>query len=302
VLLSSQLPYWLLDPGGHLELGFSTMNTSEDVRPDLLAKTLEERGFDSLFIGEHTNVPTSTNTRYPAAGEPPPYERMMDPFVSLTMAASATTTLKIGTGVCLCLQHDVFDLARRVASLDRLSDGRLQFGVGTGWNVEELANHRPDILWRARYRAVAECIAALKSLWTEEVPEAHGEFFNFVAQTPVPRPAQVPHPPILCGSSGKIGTREAVKWADAWMPMDVGLGDVARKIQMFREAAEEAGRDDLPISIVAYREPTIETLEHYKELGVVRAVLGGGRSGLNDPSTTMPFIDRYTKFVDRLRS
>ena len=152
-----------------MELGFTTMNTPEDVGPADLARTLEDLGFTSLWIGEHSHIPASRQTPYPAGGDlPPAYRRMMDPFLSLLAAAQATTSLRIGTGVALPLEHDVFQLAKTVTTLDHLSGGRFDFGVGVGWNVEQLADHRPDIPWRARYQALAECVAALRVLWCDE--------------------------------------------------------------------------------------------------------------------------------------
>ena len=140
-----------------MELGFTTMNTAEDVRPDVLARALEERGYTSLFFGEHSHIPASRRTPYPT-GEamPDQYRRMMDPFVGLTMAAMATERLQVGTGVCLVLEHHVLDLAKTVATLDVVSGGRVLFGVGVGWNAEELENHRPDVSWSQRYRAAEE--------------------------------------------------------------------------------------------------------------------------------------------------
>ena len=134
-----------------MELGFSTMNTAQDVRPDVLAQALEDRGYTSLFIGEHSHIPVSRLTPYPLGGPMPDvYRRMMDPFVSLTMAAVATSRLRLGLGVCLVLEHHVLDLAKAVATLDVLSGGRVLFGVGVGWNAEQLANHRPDIDCQSR--------------------------------------------------------------------------------------------------------------------------------------------------------
>jgi probable F420-dependent oxidoreductase len=284
-----------------MKLGFSTMNTPEDVRPAILARELEDRGFDSLFIGEHSHIPASRLTPYPSGGEmPDPYRRMMDPFVALMAAAGATTRLRIATGVCLCLEHHILDLAKSVATLDVLSGGRVLFGVGVGWNEEELANHRPDIAWRQRYRALAECIAALKILWTEENAEFHGEFFDFDPVWSFPKPVQAPHPPIMCGTGGRLGTTHAVQWADQWAPMDIALGNVGKKISKFREAADAAGRGDIPITIVAFGDPTMHTLELYKGYGVESVIVGAARQGWGDPSTTMPFIDRYTPFVDQL--
>jgi probable F420-dependent oxidoreductase len=283
-----------------MELGFSTMNTPEDVRPDVLARALEERGFTSLFIGEHSHIPTTRRTPYPAGGElPDQYRRMMDPFVALTMAAMATERLQIGVGVCLVLEHHVLDLAKSVATLDLLSGGRLLFGVGVGWNAEELANHRPDITWAQRYRATEECVAALRRCWTDEESEFHGEFFDFDPVWSFPKPAQRPSPPVLLGTGGKLGTQHAVRWADEWMPMDVALGNVARRITRFREVAAEAGRT-IPISLVTFGDPTPDTLHHYRELGVVRTVIGVSRTGWADPATTIPFIDRYAALIPEL--
>lgn len=286
-----------------MELGFTTMNTPEDVRPDVLARELESRGYTSLFIGEHSHIPASRRTPYPSGGElPDQYVRMMDPFVSLSMAAHATERLHVGTGVCLILEHHVLDLAKTVASLDLLSGGRLLFGVGVGWNVEELANHRPDIAWAQRYRAAEECVAALRACWTDDNSEFHGEFFDVDPVWSFPKPAQRPHPPVLMGAAGRVGMRHAVRWADAWMPMDVALGGpdlVARRIGRFREACAEAGRE-IPVSLVAFGDPSPATLHHYRELGVVSTVIGAARTGWDDPATTLPFLDRYADLVPEL--
>lgn len=282
-------------------LGFSTMNTPDDLRPDRLAVELEARGYDSLWVGEHSHIPASRLTPYPSGGElPGQYARMMDPFVSLTLAASATSGLLLGTGVCLPLEHDLFQLAKKVATLDLLSGGRVLFGVGVGWNEEELANHRPAVPWNRRYGALEECVAALRTLWTDADAEFHGEHLDFDPVWSYPKPAQRPHPPILVGSAGRVGTAQTVKWGDGWMPMDVALGNVAKKIGLFREAAAEAGRDDIAITIVAFGDPTPNTLYAYRELDVKRVVLGAARTGWADPATTMPFVERYTPHIAEL--
>jgi probable F420-dependent oxidoreductase len=285
-----------------MELGFSSMNTPDDIRPDVLARALEERGYTSLFFGEHSHIPTSRRTPYPSTdGRPMPdqYRRMMDPFVGLAMAATATERLQIGTGVCLVLEHHVLDLAKAVATLDVISGGRVLFGVGVGWNAEELENHRPDVAWSRRYRAVEECVGALRRCWTDEDSEFHGEFFDFDPVWSFPKPAQRPHPPVILGTGGRVGTGHAVRWADEWMPMDVALGDVPKKVARFREAAAAAGRE-IPVSIVTFGDPRPETLHRYRELGVVRTVIGGARTGWDDPATTMPFIDRYAAMIAEL--
>ncbi|HEX6657829.1 MAG TPA: LLM class F420-dependent oxidoreductase [Ilumatobacter sp.] len=288
-----------------MELGFSTMNTPDDLRPDVLARTLEDRGYTSLFIGEHSHIPASRRTPYPTGGEmPDSYRRMMDPFVALAIAAHATERLQLGTGVCLVLEHHVLDLAKSMATLDVLSGGRVLFGVGVGWNAEELANHRPDIEWSQRYRAAEECIAALRACWTEEDSEYHGEFFDFDPVWSFPKPAQHPHPPVVLGTGGRLGTRHAVRWADEWMPMDVALGGpvpggVEKKIRRFREAAAEEGRD-IPISLVTFGDTTPDVLHHYRELGVVRVILGAASTETDDPSTTLAYLDRFAELIPEL--
>jgi probable F420-dependent oxidoreductase len=276
------------------------MNTPEELSADVLGRELEARHFDSLWVGEHSHIPASRQTPYPAGGPmPDQYRRMMDPFLSLLLAATATEHLLVGTAVALPLEHDLFDLAKTVATLDRLSAGRLLFGVGVGWNQEELANHR-SIPWARRYSALAECVAALRALWCDEDSEYHGRTYDFDPVWSYPKPLQRPHPPILCGTGGKLGTVHAVDWADGWMPMDIALGDVAKKIGLFRRAEAAADRAPTPVTIVAFGDPTRDTLLHYQDLGVERVVLGPSRAGWDDPTSTLPFVDRYAEIVPDL--
>lgn len=284
-------------------VGFTGMNNPGDVRPDALGRALEERGYESVWFGEHSHIPVARRTPYPAGGAmPAPYRSMMDPFLSLLLAAEATSRLRIGTGVALPLEHDVFALAKTVATLDRLSGGRLLFGVGVGWNVEELADHRPALAWSQRYVALRDCVAALRSLWCDEKAEHHGPFFDFDPVWAFPKPLQRPHPPILCGTGGRIGTREALAWADGWMPMDAALGDVARKVRRFRDAAEQAGRDParIPITMVIFGDPSRAALDAYRDLGVERVVIGAARTGWEDPATILPFLDEWAPAVAEL--
>ena len=284
-----------------MKLGFQSMNTPADLRPDRLGRALEERGFDSLWIGEHSHIPVSRKTPYPSGGElPPKYLEMMDPFVSLTLAASATTRLRVGTGVTLPLEHHILGLAKAVATLDQLSEGRVSVGVGVGWNVEELANHS-SVPWAQRYRALAEYIAALRALWSDEEAEFHGQYVDFDPVWSNPKPLQKPYPPVLCGTGGKLGTTHAVAWADGWMPLDIALGSVAKKIGLFRAATEEAHRDEIPISLAVFGDPTLERLMHYRELGVERVILGLESSGWLDATTTLPFLDRYAAMLPELQ-
>ncbi len=284
-----------------MELGFTYMNTPEDLGAGELARALEDRGFTSLWIGEHSHIPASRQTPYPAGGDmPEPYRRMMDPFLSLLTAAAATTSLRVGTGVALPLEHDLFALAKTVTTLDRLSEGRFDFGVGVGWNVEELADHRPDIPWASRYRALAECVDALKHLWCDEEPEHHGRWFDFGPVWSDPKPLQVPHPPVVGGMAGRLGTEHAIAWADEWMPVDIALGNVAKRVTRFRAAVADAGRSPMPIVVTAWGDPAPDTLRAYRDLGIERAVLGAARTGWDEPATTMGFIDRYAPLVPDL--
>jgi probable F420-dependent oxidoreductase len=286
-----------------MRIGFSSMNTPDDPQPDRLARELEARGYDSLWYGEHSHIPASRATPYPAGGEmPEPYRWMMDPFLSLLLAASASENLLIGTGVALALEHDLFDLAKTVTTLDHLSGGRVLFGVGVGWNREELANHRPSVPWSQRYHALGDCVAALRALWCDDEAEHHGTFYDFDPVWLFPKPVQRPHPPILCGTAGRIGTREAVAWGDGWMPMDISLGNVPKNIGKFREAAAAAGRDPetIPITIVTYGDVSLELLAGYRELGVERAVIGAARTGWDDPATILPFLDACTPMIPEL--
>jgi probable F420-dependent oxidoreductase len=285
-----------------VRLGFSSMNNLEELSPQQLGRELEDRGFDSLWYGEHSHIPVSRATPYPTGGEmPDEYRRMMDPFLSLLLAAAATERLLLGTGVALPLEHDVLDLAKTVSTIDHHTSGRFLFGVGVGWNQEELANHK-KIPWARRYRALHECVEALRTLWTAEESEYHGEFYDFERLWMLPKPLQQPHPPVLCGTGGKLGTREAVAWADAWMPMDIALGDVARKVSKFREVASAAGRDPeaIPITIVAMGDVDMATLSLYRDLGVERTVVGAGRTGWDDPTTTLPCLDHFAGLMGEL--
>jgi len=284
-----------------MRIGYTTMNTPSDMTPRELAPLLEASGFDSLWIGEHSHIPTSRRTPYPTGGEMPwQYTTMMDPFIALAVAAEHSTNLRLGLGVALPLEHDIFVLAKKTATLDLLSGGRVEFGVGAGWNVEELHDHRPDIEWSQRYLALGESVEALRALWTDDEAEHHGRWFDFDAVWCRPKPAQKPHPRVWYGTGGRIGTRHAVRYADGWLPLDVTLGNVPKFVGRFRDACLESGRENVPISMVAFGDPSLDTLLEYRDLGIDRVVVGSGRSGWEDPSGVPAFIDRYAAFVDRV--
>ena len=283
-----------------MKIGYTTMNTPADIAPRVLGPMLEDAGFDSIWIGEHSHIPVSRATPYPTGGDMPwQYTTMMDPFISLTQIGEHTTKLLLGLGVALPLEHDVLALAKTAATLDVLSNGRLQFGVGVGWNQEELANHS-SVKWSMRYRALAECVGALRSLWVDDESEFHGEYFNFDKVWSRPKPMQNPHPPIWFGAGGKLGSQHTIAWADGWMPLDVTLGDVTKRVNKFRQLSADAGRLDIPISMVAFGDPTLDTLLMYRDLGIERVIVGSGRDGWEDPSGVPAFIGRYAEMRDQL--
>ena len=283
-----------------MKIGYTTMNTPADIAPRILGPLLEDAGFDSIWIGEHSHIPVSRSTPYPTGGDMPwQYTTMMDPFISLTQIGEHTTNLLLGLGVALPLEHDVLALAKTASTLDVLSNGRLQFGVGVGWNQEELANHS-NVKWSMRYRALAECVGALRSLWVDDESEFHGEYFNFDKVWSRPKPMQQPHPPIWFGAGGKLGSHHTIAWADGWMPLDVTLGDVPKRVTKFRQLSTDAGRQDIPISMVAFGDPSLDTLLMYRDLGIERVIVGSGRDGWEDPSGVPAFIERYANMRDQL--
>jgi probable F420-dependent oxidoreductase len=283
-----------------MKIGYTTMNTPADIAPRILGPLLEDAGFDSIWIGEHSHIPVSRTTPYPTGGDMPwQYTTMMDPFISLTQIGEHTTNLLLGLGVALPLEHDVLALAKTASTLDVLSNGRLQFGVGVGWNQEELANHS-NVKWSMRYRALAECVGALRSLWVDDEPEFHGEYFNFDKVWSRPKPMQQPHPPIWFGAGGKLGSQHTIAWADGWMPLDVTLGDVPKRVAKFRQLSTDAGRQDIPISMVAFGDPSLDTLLMYRDLGIERVIVGSGRDGWEDPSGVPAFIERYANMRDQI--
>lgn len=283
-----------------MKIGYTTMNTPADIAPRILGPLLEDAGFDSIWIGEHSHIPVSRSTPYPTGGDMPwQYTTMMDPFISLTQVGEHTTNLLLGLGVALPLEHDVLALAKTASTLDVLSNGRLQFGVGVGWNQEELANHS-NVKWSMRYRALAECVGALRSLWVDDESEFHGEYFNFDKVWSRPKPMQQPHPPIWFGAGGKLGSQHTISWADGWMPLDVTLGDVPKRVAKFRQLSTDAGRQDIPISMVAFGDPSLDTLLMYRDLGIERVIVGSGRDGWEDPSGVPAFIERYANMRDQL--
>jgi probable F420-dependent oxidoreductase len=282
-------------------LGFSSMNTDDGIRPDVLAVALEERGFDSLWIGEHPHLPATGNTSYSLGGQlPRSYRRMMDPYLSLLAAATASRRLTIATGVALCLERDLFVHAKEIATLDLLSEGRFLFGVGVGWNREELEN-ASDYPWARRYDALRDYVAALRVLWTQETPSFDGEFVSFPAVWSYPKPMRKPHPPVVFGGVGKIGLRHVVEWADQWCPLVTESIDLRRLLGRFRRSCEQAERDaaTIPISMFTM-DDRVEPLVEARELGVSRVVLSINPADWGSEKKTLEYLDRQAHLVAEL--
>jgi probable F420-dependent oxidoreductase len=198
-----------------MKLGYFDFNPDYTIRPDELARACEDRGYDSLWLGEHINIPASRRTAYPLGGELPKYySHMRDPFISLMAAGAVTKNLKLATGICLIIERDPITTAKEVATLDSLSNGRVIFGVGGGWNAEEMENH--GTRFDRRWKVLRERVLAMKTIWTEDEPSFHGEFVNFDRLWSYPKPVQKPHPPIIMGSVKPQGLQRIVDYCDGW--------------------------------------------------------------------------------------
>jgi probable F420-dependent oxidoreductase len=254
-----------------MDFGISYFPTDEAIDPAELAQMVEQRGFESLFVTEHTHIPSSRATPYPAGGElPREYSRIHDPFVALTAAATATETLRVGTAICLVIQRDPIITAKSVASLDRLSGGRFLFGVGAGWNLEEMANHGTDP--NRRFGLLRERVEAMKEIWTEDEAAYQGRQVSIEPSWCWPKPLQRPHPPVLVGGNGRTVYDRVIAYGDGWLPNRFGDDEkLIARVEKLQRLAKEAGRGAQPVSLqLAPRDPAL--LERYEQAGVERAI------------------------------
>ncbi len=281
-----------------MDFGAMMFATDYAIRPDDLAKLLEDRGFESFWVPEHSHIPAVRTSQWPGGGElPKDYWHTYDPFVALTAAAAVTTDLKVGTGICLVIERDPIMMAKEVASLDYLSKGRFIFGIGGGWNREEMANH--GTRFRSRWRLLRERILAMKEIWTQEEPEYHGEFVNFDKMWAYPKPVQKPHPPILMGGDGATTFDRVVEFCDGWMPISGRPGQgpsLAEKIAMLRRQAEDAGRDPASINVTTFGgRPDLDAVARLEEAGVNRVIFSLPSA---EKDTVMPIIDECAKLIN----
>jgi len=265
---------------------------SIDIRE--LAGALEERGFESLFLPEHTHIPVSRKSPWPGGSElPKEYKHTYDPFVALSFAASATKRLKLGTGICLVPQRDPIVTAKCVASLDRLSGGRFIFGIGGGWNVDEMENH--GARYETRFKLLRERVLAMKALWTQDEAAFHGDFVNFDPAWAYPKPTQNPHPPIVLGGESQYTLRRVVEFCDGWFPRGGPKFEPAEGMSRLRQAAAEAGRDMATLSVSVFRAPADKKgLAACAEAGVTRAILPLPSAGRDE---VLALLDRYAPLL-----
>ena len=262
-----------------------------------LAREVEARGFDSLFVCEHTHIPISRRTPFPGGGElPERYSHTHDPFVALAFAAAATRTLLLGTGIALVPQRDPIITAKSVASLDQLSGGRFIFGIGGGWNVEEMENH--GTRYESRFKILRERVLAMQALWTHDTAEFHGEFVTFDPVWLYPKPKKKPYPPILLGGESDHTLRRVVEFGNGWLPRAHRGFEPDRAVARLRQAAAAGGRDPTAFSITVFNAPTDEAvLASYREAGVYRVLLEAPDRGRDE---VLRVLDRNAPLVSVL--
>jgi probable F420-dependent oxidoreductase len=255
----------------HIGVCYFPTDYGIDIRE--LAREAEARGFESLMLPEHTHIPKSRRTPYPGGGELPKcYSHTHDPFVALSFAASVTTKILLGTGICLVPQRDPIVTAKCVASLDRLSNGRFLFGIGGGWNVDEMENH--GARYETRFKLMRERILAMKALWTQEEAAFHGEMVSFDPVWLYPKPTQRPHPPILLGGSSDHTVKRVVEFCDGWLPLARSGFKGKEAVARLHQAASAAGRDFSTLSINIFAAPPEESiLAEYREANIQRSFL-----------------------------
>ena len=274
-----------------MKIGFFSYNTDYGVRPDILAKALEERAFDSLWVGEHTHIPAKRETPFPGGIElPRPYYHMMDPMVSLATAISGTRNLRVGTGISLVVQHDPIVLAKSISTLDHLSNGRFELGIGGGWLKEEMETH--GFPFSKRWKLLRERIEAVKEIWDNAQATYSGEFVNFENIISNPKPIQKPHPPILMGGATKNSLKRVARYCDGWMPIDALLSKPAEMISQLHSFLKDEDRDpsEVLLSVFCERNRDLKSLKAYEDAGFTRAIIALPNKNQDE---TLRFIDSY---------
>jgi probable F420-dependent oxidoreductase len=275
-----------------MKIGAVMFFTTDSMQPAALGRALEDRGFESLWVPEHTHVPSTRLTPYVGGGPlPRPYYDIYDPFLALNTAAAVTTKLKIGTGIALVVQRDPIVTAKMVSTIDQISNGRFLFGVGNGWNQDEIENH--GTVFATRNKLARERIEAMQTIWTRDEPSYQGEFVNFGPMSQWPKPVQKPYPPIIVGGAFPYAAQRAIRYGDGWIPRadrleHDGIGVLIKK---FREMAIAAGRDPASLPITIFRVPDdLKQLRFCQEIGIDRVVFS---LPAEKSDKILPILDRW---------
>ena len=283
-----------------MHVGAGMFFTDSSMTAAQLAVALEARDFESLWAPEHSHIPLSRQSAFPQGGSlPRKYAEAMDPFVTLAIAAGATERLKIGTGVCLVTQRDVIQTAKLVASIDQVSNGRFLFGIGGGWNAEEMADHGTSD-FKNRFRLMRERVEAMRRIWTEESPEYHGELVDFGPIMCWPKPVQRPHPPVIVGGAFPYGARRAIRYGDGWIPhrSRPQYEDVSAFLPQFREMALQAGRDPGTVPVTLWGgKPDYDQMARYREMGIARVVVSVDSAKAD---VVLPILDDWADVIRKL--
>jgi probable F420-dependent oxidoreductase len=275
-----------------MKFGASIFFTEYSISPTELGPALEQRGFDSLWVAEHSHIPVTRRFNVPGGGElARQYYDVMDPFVTLSAAAAVTKTLRLATGVCLVIQRDTIQTAKLVASLDQVSGGRFIFGIGGGWNAEEMEDH--GTVYATRFKRLREQIEAMKEIWTKDEAEYHGECVDFPPMTTRPKPMQKPHPPIIIGGAFQYAARRAVRYGDGLIPQ-AGI-EPEEFLPRLREMGAAAGRDPQSLSVTMGGAPEDpQRLRRWRDLGVARANV---RLPPAKAEEILPLLDRWAGLI-----
>ncbi|MGH7037650.1 MAG: LLM class F420-dependent oxidoreductase [Stellaceae bacterium] len=283
-----------------MDFGAAMFFTDYSMTAEEFARALEERGFESVWAPEHSHIPSTRMTPPAGGGElEKRYYDVMDPFVTLAMAAAATRTLKLATGVCLVIQRDTIQTAKLVASLDQVSGGRFLFGIGGGWNQDEIESHGTE--FRSRFLKMREQIEAMKEVWTKSEPEYHGKIVTIVKMRTWPKPVQKPHPPVIVGGAWPQSARRAVRYGDGWVPnaSRPHYADVTEFLPQFREMAKEAGRDPDKLSVSVFgASEDLDRLKRHRDRGVARTIVSLPSAKADQ---ILPVLDRWAALIRQVR-
>jgi probable F420-dependent oxidoreductase len=284
-----------------MEIGAAIFFTEYSIAPTELALALEQRGFDSLWVAEHSHIPVSRRFSLPGGMElSQQYYDVMDPFVTLSAAAAVTTRLKLATGICLIIQRDTIQTAKSVASLDQVSQGRFLFGIGCGWNAGEMEDH--GTVYETRTLKMREQIEAMKEIWVRDKPEYRGKIVNFPPMMTWPKPVQKPHPPIIVGGAFRFAARRAIRYGDGLLPQapSAGSGSPEEFMPRLRRMAEEAGRDPGSLSVtLGGATEDLDLLQRNRDLGIARMTL---RLPPAKSDEILPILDRWAGLIRHVRT